>query len=91
MAYKIEEIIKQSGGQDNIKYLVEKECYTYDMLKELFNTPKMSRPILKRILKYCDASIPYPNLTLENRKWLVEWNRVKGNYWESSFITNLFI
>lgn len=89
MAYNKEKLIEKVGGKLELKRLIEKECITYDKLRELFDTPVMSSRVMKNILDLCDATIPYPRLKPEARKWKVEWENTDGEYWKSNYIVDI--
>lgn len=88
MAYNIPKIVEEHGGKEKIKYLIEKECYTYPMLNEYLGL-NVDRRILKNILNYCEATIPYPKANRLSRVFMVKYDNCKDNYWNDEAFVSL--
>jgi hypothetical protein len=84
--YNIEKIVKESGGKDLIKFLVEEEGYSkIDLIKELKLPDSIA--VYNKIIKYCNIIIPFPKVNnRKSRKWMIRWLQHGTEYWNDDYL-----
>lgn len=87
--YNIEEIVKNAGGKEYIRFLIEEEGYTQQEIQKVLGISTSSRITYKKFVDYCDAVIPFPNVsTQSSRKWMIRWTKNGAQYWNDEYLVS---